>query len=131
MSLVLTPADTCWPHQVILQDGFLTAQNGANLRWIIMKYPKDPPTYSSILTLGHEQIGQNEPIGYRSLSLLLLLLLLLLETKTAAQHSCHMLQVRDFKGTLFGIGSKVWRDVSSWTSCRCGTQVLVALFLVF
>ena len=55
----------------------------------------------------------------------LLLLLLLVETKTAAQHSCHMLQVRDFKGTLLGIGSKVW------TSCRCGTQVLVGLFLVF
>ena len=62
---------------------------------------------------------------------LLLLLLLLVETKTAAQHSCHMLQVRDFKGTLLGIGSKVWRDVSSWTSYRCGTQVLVGLFLVF
>ena len=60
-----------------------------------------------------------------------LLLLLLVATKTAAQHSCHMLQVRDFKGTLLGIGSKVWRDVSSWTSCRCGTQVLVGLFLVF
>ena len=60
-----------------------------------------------------------------------LLLLLLVETKTAAQHSCHMLQVRDFKGTLLGIGSKVWRDVSSWTSCRCGTQVLVGLLLVF
>ena len=61
------------------------------------------------------------------------LLLLVLETKTAAQHSCHTLQVRDFKGTLLGtgIGSKVWRDVSSWTSCRCGTQVLVGLFLVF
>ena len=42
-----------------------------------------------------------------------------------------MLQVRDFKGTLLGIGLKVWRDVSSWTSCRCGTQVLVGLFLVF
>lgn len=27
--------------QVILQDGFLTAQNGTNLRWIIMKYPKE------------------------------------------------------------------------------------------
>ena len=52
------------------------------------------------------------------------------ETKTAAQHSCHMLQVRDFKGTVLGIGSKVWRDVSSWTSCRCGTQVLVGMFLV-
>ena len=62
---------------------------------------------------------------------LLLLLLLLVETKTAAQHSCHMLQVRDFKGTLLGIGSEVWRDVSSWTSCRCGTQVLVGLFLLF
>ena len=61
---------------------------------------------------------------------LVLVLLLLVETKTAAQHSCHMLQVRDFKGTLLGIGSKVWRDVSSWTSCRCGTQVLVGLFLV-
>ena len=59
------------------------------------------------------------------------MLLLLVETKTAAQHSCHMLQVRDFKGTLLGIGSKVWRDVSSWTSCRCGTQVLVGLFLAF
>ena len=42
-----------------------------------------------------------------------------------------MLQVKDFKGTLLGIGSKVWRDASSWTSCRCGTQVLVGLFLVF
>ena len=59
------------------------------------------------------------------------LLLLLVETKTAAQHSCHMLQVRDFKGTLLVIGSKVWRDVSSWTSCRGGAQVLVGLFLVF
>ena len=39
-----------------------------------------------------------------------------------------MLQVRDFKETLLGIGSKVWRDASSWTSCRCGTQVLVGLF---
>ena len=65
------------------------------------------------------------------LVLLLLLLLLLVETKTVAQHSCHMLQVRDFKGALLGIGSKVWRDVSSWTSCRCGTQVLVGLFLFF
>ena len=64
------------------------------------------------------------------LLLLLLLLVLVVETKTAAQHSCHMLQVRDFKGALLGIGSKVWRDVSSWTSCRCGTQVLVGLFLV-
>ena len=63
--------------------------------------------------------------------LLLLLLLLVVETKTAAQHSCHMLQVRDFNGILLGIGSKVWRDVSSWTSCRCGTQVLVGLLLVF
>ena len=61
----------------------------------------------------------------------LLLLLLLLVTKTAAQHSCHMLQVRDFNGILLGIGSKVWRDVSSWTSCCCGTQVLVGLLLVF
>ena len=61
----------------------------------------------------------------------MLLLLLLVETNTAAQHSCHMLQVRDFKGALLGIGSKVWRDVSSWTSCRCGTQVLVGMFLVF
>ena len=61
----------------------------------------------------------------------LLLLLLLVETKTAAQHSCHKLQVRDFNGILLGIGSKVWRDVSSWTSCRCGTQVLVGLLLVF
>ena len=59
------------------------------------------------------------------------LLLLLVETKTAAQHSCHMLQVRDFNGILLGIGSKVWRDVSSWTSCCCGTQVLVGLLLVF
>ena len=65
------------------------------------------------------------------LLLLLVVLLLLVETKTAAQHSCHMLQVRDFTGTLLGIGSKVWRDVSSWTSCRCGTQVLVGLLLVF
>ena len=40
-----------------------------------------------------------------------------------------MLQVRDFKGTLLGIGSKDWRDVSSWTSCRCGAQVLVGLFV--
>ena len=63
--------------------------------------------------------------------MLLLLLLLLVETKAAAQHSCHMLQVRDFNGTLLGIGSKVWRDVSSWTSFHCGTQVLVGLFLVF
>ena len=39
-------------------------------------------------------------------------MLLLVETKTAAQHSCHMLQVRDFKGALLGIGSKVWRDVT-------------------
>ena len=31
----------------------------------------------------------------------MLWLLLLVETKTAAQHSSHMLQVRDFKGTLF------------------------------
>ena len=38
-----------------------------------------------------------------------LLLLLLVETKTAAQHSCHMLQVRHFNGILLGIGSKVWR----------------------
>ena len=53
------------------------------------------------------------------------------ETKTAAQHSCHMLQVRDFNGILLGIGSRVWRDVSSWTSCRCGTQVLVGLLLGF
>lgn len=28
-------------EEVILQDGFLTAQNGNNLRWIIMKYPKE------------------------------------------------------------------------------------------
>ena len=54
-----------------------------------------------------------------------------IETKTAAQHSCHMLQVRDFNGILLGIGAKVWRDVSSWTSCCCGTQVLVGLLLVF
>ena len=59
------------------------------------------------------------------------LLLLLVETKTAAQHSCHMLQVRDFNGILLGIGSKVWRDVSSWTSCCCSTRVLVGLLLVF
>ena len=67
-------------------------------------------------------------LSWEDVVLLLLLLLLLVETRTAAQHSCHMLQVRDFKGTLLGIGSKVWRDVSSWTSCRCGTQVLVGLF---
>ena len=42
-----------------------------------------------------------------------------------------MLQVRDFNGILLGIGSRVWRDVSSWTSCRCGTQVLVGLLLGF
>eukprot|EP00434_Breviolum_minutum_P032329 symbB.v1.2.028590.t1/scaffold3043.1/size64820/3 len=28
-------------EEVILQDGFLTSQNGMNLRWIIMKYPKE------------------------------------------------------------------------------------------
>ena len=54
-------------------------------------------------------IGQ----GREDMGWFLLLLLLLVETKTAAQHSCHMLQVRDFKGALLGIGSKVWRDVSS------------------
>ena len=50
--------------------------------------------------------------------------------KTAAQHSCHMLQVRGFKGTLLGIGSKVWRDVSSWTSCRASLGWFVSCFLM-
>ena len=84
------------------------------------------PPYATIRDLqpGH-------PNRMVQLLLLLLLLLLFVETKAAAQHSCHMLQVRDFNGILLGIGSKVWRDVSSWTSCPCGTQVLVGLLLVF
>ena len=43
--------------------------------------------------------------------------------KTAARHSCHMLQVRDFKGTLLEIGLNVGRNVSllsSWTCRSCG-----------
>jgi len=35
--------------EVILQDGFLTAQNGNNLRWIIMKYPKDWASHAQCL----------------------------------------------------------------------------------
>ena len=62
---------------------------------------------------------------------MVVVVVVVVETKTAAQHSCHMLQVRDFNGILLGIGSRVWRDVSSWTSCRCGTQVLVGLLLGF
>ena len=37
--------------EVILQDGFLTAQNGNNLRWIIMKYPKDWASHAQCLQM--------------------------------------------------------------------------------
>eukprot|EP00930_Biecheleria_cincta_P067964 TRINITY_DN5496_c0_g1_i1.p1 TRINITY_DN5496_c0_g1~~TRINITY_DN5496_c0_g1_i1.p1 ORF type:complete len:2756 (-),score=417.43 TRINITY_DN5496_c0_g1_i1:241-7377(-) len=51
-------------EEVILQDSFLTAQDGANLRWIIMKYPKEWQRLTERLAernLVNRYIGKAQP----------------------------------------------------------------------